>query len=110
MPVRTIFELPDGFDQLGQTQLKDLCIRLEAGFKEIKKEREEDELQLNEELEKSKIALEASNSTPVNRPMSSGQIVHDDVQSSENSLRGNNDNGLRETRIQWRSAIEANCG
>jgi len=42
MPVRAIFELPEGFDQLGQTQLKDLCIRLEAGIKEIKKEREED--------------------------------------------------------------------
>ncbi|RNA13203.1 hypothetical protein BpHYR1_042685, partial [Brachionus plicatilis] len=32
----------EGFDQLGQTQLNDLCIRLEAGIKEIKKEREED--------------------------------------------------------------------
>ncbi|CAF1090898.1 unnamed protein product, partial [Brachionus calyciflorus] len=42
IPVRAIFELPEGFDQLGQTQLKDLCIRLEAGIKEIKKEREED--------------------------------------------------------------------
>ncbi|RNA29932.1 hypothetical protein BpHYR1_053715 [Brachionus plicatilis] len=42
MPVRSIFELPEGFDQLGQTQLNDLCIRLEAGIKEIIKEREED--------------------------------------------------------------------
>ncbi|CAF1071040.1 unnamed protein product [Brachionus calyciflorus] len=56
------------------------------------------ELQINEEFEKSKIVLEASKSTPVNRPMSSGQIVHDDVQSSDNSLRGNNGFGLRETR------------
>ncbi|CAF1094377.1 unnamed protein product, partial [Brachionus calyciflorus] len=42
MTVRAIFELPESFDQLGQTQLKDLCIRLEAGIKEIKKEREVD--------------------------------------------------------------------
>ena len=57
------------------------------------------ELKIKEELEQSKIAVEAIRSTPQNRPMSSGQVVHDDVQSNENSIRGNNGSGLRETRI-----------
>ncbi|CAF0865669.1 unnamed protein product [Brachionus calyciflorus] len=58
-----------------------------------------DKLQINEKLEKSKIALVASKSTPENRPMSSGQIVHDGLQSYENSIRVNNGSGLRETWI-----------
>ncbi|CAF0906925.1 unnamed protein product [Brachionus calyciflorus] len=56
------------------------------------------ELKIKEELEQSKIAVEAIRSTPQNRPMSSGQ-VHDDVQSNENSKKGNNGSGFRETRI-----------
>ena len=55
------------------------------------------ELQMKEELEQSKTALEANRSTPENRPMSSR--VHDDVQRNEDSERVNNGSGLRETRI-----------
>ncbi|CAF1099983.1 unnamed protein product [Brachionus calyciflorus] len=46
------------------------------------------ELKIKEELEQSKIAVEAIRSTPQNRPLSSRQVVHDDVQSNEKSIRG----------------------
>lgn len=59
------------------------------------------ELQMKEELEQSKVALktEANKSTPENRPISSRQVVHDDVQRNEDNERVNNGSGLRETRI-----------
>ncbi|CAF0929231.1 unnamed protein product [Brachionus calyciflorus] len=52
------------------------------------------ELLMKNELETSKIALEASRSTLENRPMSSGQVVHDDVLSNENSMRVINGSGM----------------
>ncbi|CAF0846879.1 unnamed protein product [Brachionus calyciflorus] len=61
------------------------------------------ELQINEELEY-KIALEASKSTPVNRPMSSGQVVHDDVQIDDiPKLYGNE----RDKVDEWIYLVEA---
>ncbi|CAF1023579.1 unnamed protein product [Brachionus calyciflorus] len=84
-----------GIQKEGKKILIELLFRKREYLVNLRKAKE---LKIKEELEQSKIAVEAIRSPPQNRPMSSGK-VHDDIQSNENSIRGNNGSRLRETRI-----------
>ncbi|CAF0951938.1 unnamed protein product, partial [Brachionus calyciflorus] len=67
------------------------------------------DLKIKEELEQSKIEVEAIRSTPENRPTFSRHVVNDDVQSNEKNESVNNGSGFREVgSLKLKSTIYLN--